>query len=260
MLYPNLTTVILQIVNFVVLSGLLYLLFFKPVMKQVRTRIETKERMMAQLARDQAEATRLRVELEKRMADLDDETAQIISFARERAETERIAVLRQAQDEVEHILVEAEMDSYRIREQAVQEFHDQILDAVLSISAQIIGRAAPPDLHERMVKQLCDHVWDLGRREIARVDAFRRSLGERTPTVTVNSALPLSPDMQSLLVRTFSALADRTPRLELRLDPTLSLGIRVRVGDIMIDNSIAGQLAEMREQVSQDLREQLKNE
>jgi F-type H+-transporting ATPase subunit b len=260
MLDPNLTTVVFQIVNFLVLAGLLYLLFFKPVMRKVRARVAEKERLMAKLVEDQAQAARLRAELQRRMADLDEETAQIISEAREQAETERVAVLRQAQQEVEHLLVEAQMDAFRVRQQAVDEFHDQFLDAILEISAQVVGRVAPADLHEAMVKQLTDRIRDMGRHESARVEALRRSLGERTPTVTISSARPLSPELQELLVRTFSALTDRTPRLEVRTDPSLALGMRVRVGDMMVDNSMAGQLAGLRESVSQSLKERLADE
>jgi F0F1-type ATP synthase delta subunit len=46
----------------------------------------------------------------------------------------------------------------------------------------------------------------------------------------------------------------------LHTDPTLALGVRVRIGDMMVDNSIAGQLAEVRESVSQGLKERLSNE
>lgn len=260
MLNPNLTTVIFQIVNFLVLSGLLYLLFFKPVMRKVQARLAEKERLTAQLIADQAEAARLRAEVQQRLNDLDEEADRIISNAHQQAEMERIAVLRRAQEEVEHLLIEAQMDAYRIRQQALDEFHDQLLDTILAISAQAIERVAPAELHEAMVRQLNERIREMSRREVARVEAFRRALGGRTPTVTVTSARPLSPELQGLLVRTFSALADRTPRLELHTDPALALGVRVRVGDMMIDNSIAGQLAEVRESVSRSLKERLGNE
>ncbi len=260
MLNPNLTTVVFQIVNFLILAIVLYLLFFKPVMRSVQARVTRHEQMQAQLVEDQAEAARVRAELEKRLADLDEETAKLISDARERAEAERVAVLRQAQSEVAHRLVEAEMDAYRIRQQSVDEFHDQLVDAILEIGGQVTGQLAIPELHDAMVAQLCERVRDMSRRETARVEAFRRALGERTPTVTITSARPLSPDMQGLLVRTLSGLADRTPYMELRTDPALALGLSVRVGDLMIDNSIAGQLAGLRDSVSQKLQERLSHE
>ncbi|HEC33475.1 MAG TPA: hypothetical protein ENI37_02025, partial [Chloroflexi bacterium] len=56
---------------------------------------------------------------------------------------------------------------------------------------------------------------------------------------------------------TFTALADRHVNLELKTDPALAAGIQVRLGDTLVDNSIGGQLAEMREAVSQALRERV---
>lgn len=257
---PNLTTVVFQIINFVVLAALLYLLFFKPMMRKVQARLDEKERLMAHLVEDQAEAARLRAEEERRTSNLDEEAARIISEAHGRAETERVAVLRQAQEEVEHLLVEAHMDAHRIRQQALDEFHDQLLESILAISAEAIERTAPDELQEALVRQLNERIREMGRHEIERVEAFRRALGGRTPTVTITSARPLSPELQGLLVRTFSALADRTPRMELHVDPALALGLRVRIGDMLVDNSIAGRLTEVRESISQSLKERLTSE
>lgn len=257
---PDWATVVFQIVNFLVLTGLLYLLFFKPVMRKVQVRLAERERLQAQLIEDQAKVAHLRAELEERLSALDEEVARIISEAHERAEVERVAVLRRAQEEVEHLLVEAHMDAYRIRQQAIDEFHDQLLDTILMISAQTIARVASDELHEAMVRQLNERIREMGRHEIPRVEAFRRALGERTPTVTITSARSLSPELQGLLVHTFSGLADRTPRMEVHIDPSLALGVRVRIGDMMIDNSITGHLTEVRESVLQSLKERLGNE
>jgi F0F1-type ATP synthase delta subunit len=110
------------------------------------------------------------------------------------------------------------------------------------------------------VQQLSDRIWELGRSEMERVETFRRSLGDRTPTAYVTTARPLSPEQQGLLARTFTALADRHVNLELKTDPALAAGIRVRLGDTIVDHSIAGQLADLRESVSTALKERMAHE
>jgi F0F1-type ATP synthase delta subunit len=50
-------------------------------------------------------------------------------------------------------------------------------------------------------------------------------------------------------------LADRNVNLEMNTDPSLSAGLRVRLGDIVVDNSLAGQLDELRDNVAQSLQE-----
>jgi len=260
MLNLDIATIVFQIINFLVLTALLYYFLFRPVMRGMKERAVEKEQLGRQIAEDQQEATKLRAELEARLAHANEEAAAIVATAREQAETERTALLEEAQAEIERILVEAHADAHRLRQQAVDDFHDELLDTILEISGWVIGRAAPPEVHDALVQQLSDRIWELGRSEMERVEAFRRSLGDRAPTVYVTSARPLSPEQQGLLARTFTALADRHVDLELKTDPALAAGIRVRLGDTLVDNSIGGQLVDLRESVATTLKERMAGE
>ena len=260
MLNLDIWTVAFQIINFLALAGLLYYFLFRPVMRNMKERAAEGERVNQEIAQNREDATRLRAELEARLAHDEEEASAIIAKGREQAETSRQVLLEEAQEEVERILVEAHTDAQRLRGQAVEDFHDELLDAILGISSQVIGQAAPPEVHSALIQQLSDRIWELGRSEMARVEAFRRSLGERAPTAYVTSAQPLSPEQQGLLARTFTALADRNVNLNVSTDSTLAAGMRVRLGDFIVDNSVAGQLSELREAVSGALRERLVDE
>jgi F-type H+-transporting ATPase subunit b len=260
MLNLDIWTIAFQIINFLALVAALYYLLFRPVMRNVKERAAEKEQLARESAQERQEAARLHAELETRLAHADEGTAAIIATARERAEAERKALLQETQAEVERILVEAHADAHRLRQQAVDESHDNLLDAILEISGWAISRTAPPEAHDALVQQLSDRIWELGRSEMERVETFRRSLGDRTPTAYVTTARPLSPEQQGLLARTFTALADRHVNLELKTDPSLAAGIQVRLGDTLVDHSIGGQLAELRETVSMALKEHLASE
>ena len=260
MLNLDIWTIAFQIINFLALVAALYYLLFRPVMRSVKERAAEKEQLAHELAQERQEAARLHAELETRLAHTDEEVATIIARAREQAEAERKALLQETQAEVERILVEAHADAHRLRQQAVDESHDDLLDAILEISAWAIGRTAPPEAHETLVQQLSDRIWELGRSEMERVETFRRALGDRTPTAYVTTARPLSPEQQGLLARTFTALADRHVNLESKTDPSLAAGIKVRLGDTLVDHSIGGQLAELRETVSMALKERMAGE
>ncbi|MCR4405800.1 MAG: F0F1 ATP synthase subunit delta [Anaerolineae bacterium] len=252
-------TVIFQIANFLLLVLLLNHFLFQPVMRRVAQRKAEKERLLQELNQEREEAARLRAEWEARLARAEEEAAALIAQAQEKAETERLALLQEAQVEVARILAEAHADTHQQRRLAIDSFHDELLDAILEISGQVIARTAPPEMHDSLVKQLNDRIWELGRSQMQRVEAFRRSLGTREPTAHVTTAHPLSPEQQGLLVRTLTALADRHVNLELRIDPSLAVGLQVRLGDTIVDNSIAGQLAGLREQVSAALKERMGN-
>lgn len=184
MLNLNIWTIAFQIINFLTLATALYYLLFQPVMRNLKERAAEKEQLARELAQERREAARLRAELEARVAHADEEAAAIIATAREQAEAERKALLQEAQAEMEHILTEAHADAHRLRQQAVDESHDALLDAILEISGWVIGRTAPPEMHDALFQQLSDRVWELGRSEMERVETLRRALGDRTPRPT----------------------------------------------------------------------------
>ena len=85
------------------------------------------------------------------------------------------------------------------------------------------------------------------------LENLRQALGDREPTVHVATARALTTEQQGLLARTFTALADRHVNLEVTVEPALAGGLRVRLGDMVVDNSIADRLEVLREGVSQSL-------
>ena len=244
---PDVATILFQIINFLVLAALLYRFLFRPLMRRAKERMEEKEGLLAELNQERDQAQELRVELEARLAHAHEEADSVRASAREETEGLRQATLQEAQVEVERILAEAHSEAHRLHQEALEAVQNEALDTILEISADLIGRTAPSEFHETLVQQLSDRIWEMGRSEMLRVEEFRRSLGDRAPTAYVTTARPLSPEQQGLLARTFTALADRHVNLELKTDAGLAAGLRVRLGDILVDNSVAGQLEELRQ-------------
>jgi F-type H+-transporting ATPase subunit b len=260
MLSLDWTTIAFQVINFLVLAAVLYRFVFRPVMGRVQERRAEREQLMKKTRKDQEEADSIRQALTERLEGAEREADQIVTEAQKRAEAERQQMLEEIEAEIERMLTDARQDVQQMRHQAMDKFHDELIGAILDVSAQVIRQAAPAEVHDRLLEQLTNRIWEMGREEMERVRAFRRSLGERTPTAHVTTAKPLSPQQQAELARTFTALADRHVDIHLDTDPALAAGMRVRLGDIVVDNSIAGRLGELQEEASQALRESLSHE
>ena len=260
MLELDAATVVFQIINFLILAALLYRLLFRPAMRTIQKRVQEREHLLRELERDRRTVALRRAELDERLSRLEEEAANILALARERAEAERAELLQQAKAEVEQILVEAQADAYRVRRQSVDTFQAELVDAVLEVSAIIIRNTVPDDVHDSLVRRLSERIWELGRTDIQRVEAFRQSLGEREPTAHIVTASSLALEQQGLMARTFTALADRHVNIEVQVDPKLVAGVRVRIGDIIVDSSIAGQMDELRDQAMVALGERVANE
>lgn len=256
-LIPDVWTVIFEILNFLAVTALLYWLLFKPSMKSIKERAEQKREMMNEIEEKREEVAALRSEWEKRVAGAEEKADELLAEAQEEAEQERQAILEEAQEEAERVLVESHADAARVRQRAIEDFHDDLVDAVLNISAVVIRQMAPEEMHRSMVEDLTDRIWEMGRSEMPRVESFRRSLGDRAPTAYVTTAQPLSSELRGSLARTLAALADRNVDLDIEVDPELAAGLRLRLGDIVIENSILGQLEDLEDRVSTSLRDQL---
>ena len=106
MLELDIWTVLLQFANFAVLAVLLYFVLFRPVMRSMKEREVEKDQAARDTAQDRQEAERLRAALKDRLAGVEEEAAAIIARANEQAETERSALLEEAEAETERILTD----------------------------------------------------------------------------------------------------------------------------------------------------------
>ena len=97
-----------------------------------------------------------------------------------------------------------------------------------------------------------ERIWELGRKEMQTVETIRKSLKDREPLVELVTAKPLTVEEQGTLVRTLSALADRNVRLEARVDPNLTAGLRIRLGDLIFDNSYQAKLMTLGEEIKKE--------
>jgi F-type H+-transporting ATPase subunit b len=259
MLELDLGTIAFQIANFVALAALLYFLLFRPTMRRVEARRSETERLRKEIAEERKENQRMRNELEARLANAEEEARDIIAGAQKQIDAERESVLEETEREIDRILSEARSRAQRLRRQQMEAFRQRLLDAILEIAGQAIGSVAPEEVHDRLTAQLSERIWDLGERDMDQVSAFRLSLGDRTPTAHIVTARELSLEQQGELARTLTALADRHVSLEVEIDPDTIAGIHVRLGDMIVDSSIAGQLDDLRDEVSVVLGARLGN-
>jgi F-type H+-transporting ATPase subunit delta len=93
----------------------------------------------------------------------------------------------------------------------------------------------------------------MGKSDMRAVQNLRDSLVDRVPTVEVAVPRELSVEQHNKLLNTFNALADKEVELEISIDPELVGGVKVRIGDIILDNSIGSHLTSLRDEINQKL-------
>lgn len=260
MLEINLVTILAEIFNFLILAIALYFILFKPVVKRMDENAKKRAALLITAQEKDDQAQELLTMIEERLENIDKEIEIHLEKAQEHAQAESEALLDATQKEAEKILLEAEQEAAKIQRQEIENFHDDFVNTIMQISGQVLSRTTPPEIHDNLVQGLTEEIWDLGKRDMRQVRTVRDSLAERIPTVHVASAKELTPDQQRALIRTFSALADRNVNMEIDIDPDLISGIRVRIGDLIVENTLAMELAELKNNIDETIAERVSND
>ncbi|MBN2555453.1 MAG: F0F1 ATP synthase subunit delta [Anaerolineales bacterium] len=257
MLTIDIPTIVFEILNFLALTALLYYLLFRPILRGVNARAEARQQAEEDIARQLTEAQALRAHLEERLAAVDHQISVMVAEAQDHMEETRRSTLESARHEAERILKEAASEARQLQQKAVGDQMDQLLSGIRDVSAELIRQTSPAETHDALVTELNERIWNLGSKEMVQVETIRRSFDKRFPTVVAETALDLKPRQVQELMRTLSALIDHEVELDVRTDPDLIFGLRVRVGDTVINNSVAAKLDKIMEDAGALLQEKL---
>ena len=216
-----------QILNFAVLAFLLRALLYKPILKMLderRAKIEKglQDARAAEQARQGAEAER----------------AHLLDEARVEAQKQRAEANQQAEQTAAKIKADAQADAEKIksdalagltaeRDKMLSELRGQIAALAIAAANKVVGAT----LDEQRQRALINDFF-------AKVPAEVRSgLSDVAGKAIVTSALPLT-DAEQATVRRDLSLAE----IEFKVDPAILGGLVVRVGDRVVDGSVAGRL------------------
>jgi F-type H+-transporting ATPase subunit b len=257
MLNIDLVTILAQVINFLILAVALYFILFKPIVRGMNERAAERQALLEEARREEEEAANKLAEINQRLGAIDAEVETRLEEAYQKAQEQSASLLEATRLEAEQILGEAEKEAQKRQQQEVAQLQEELVDSILDISGQVLAKAAPDVVHDNFIDELTHEIWELGKTDMRQVHAIRESLADRTPTVFVNSAKELTPDQQRNLIRTFSALADTNVNMEINIDPKLITGIRVRMGDLVVENTLAMELTELKSDIAAALEEKL---
>jgi F-type H+-transporting ATPase subunit b len=224
-----------QIVNFVVLAVLLRALLYGPVTKMLderRAKIEKglEDARQAEVARANAEAERQKI-LDGARA----EAQKIRAEANQQAEQTAAKIRADAQAEAEKTKADALAELGGERDKMLSELRGQIAALAIAASNKLIGESLDRARQQALIADF-----------FAKVPAdVRVSLSGVTGEAEVLSAVPLTPEEQSRVKRELSLDA-----VSFKVDPKLLGGLRVRVGDKVVDGSVAAQLESLHASLS----------
>lgn len=238
----NLGFFLFQVFNFTIVLVLLYAWAYKPIVGMLENR-KNKIAQSMEDARIAAEA-RANAEADARtiLAKAQAEAAEKVREATQRAEVAAQDVHSAAEAEAAKIREGAVADATVERDRVLGDLRGQIASLAIAATQKLIGEA----LDERRQRSLIDEFFSglkSGKVEVLEGTDARAAAAE------ITSALPLT-DAEKEAVRTQITSKVGAQTVAFRVDPAILGGLVVKVGDKVMDASVAGRLENLRGSLS----------
>ena len=239
-----------QLVNFLILIGLLRRYLYGPVMDAMDER-EHNINARLEEARERREAARQKAEEYKAMQEaFEAERDERWHEVEEAAEERRRALIDEAREEVEHLERAWRESLKQERETFLQTLSERAVEETIALTRRVLRDLANAELEAQALGHFVEHLAHLeGDERGALEDAFAASKGR----ATVRSAFGLSDDQVD---RIREALRDYSPadvNLQVETDDALGIGVTVRVGDRKVAWTLERYLTDLVDRVRERL-------
>jgi F-type H+-transporting ATPase subunit b len=231
----NLGYLLVQIISFSVLFLILSAWVFKPLIQMLERRRETiqkglEDARVASEARENAEAEAEKIIDEKRQ-----EASEIVRQATVRAEEAEKEVKAATQRELDEMRKQAKAEIEEERNQVLGEVRGQVAALAMAAAQKLIGEALDEQRQRALIDEFFSGV------KAGKVTVVEPAEGD---AAVVTSALPLTDAEQQTIA---SQVLKGQGQVEFKVDPSILGGLVVRVGDKVLDGSVAGKLDTMRQ-------------
>ena len=152
----NLPTLIAQIVNFIILFGLLYLVAYKPIMRMFDERSRKIKESMEQTEFIKEKATQAEEEFEKRIEAAAKEGQEVVARAARTGEELRQKAQGQARQEGEALINRARAEIQRERDEAIDELRKEFADLTILAAEKVIDRSLDKKAHRQLIDRVLE--------------------------------------------------------------------------------------------------------
>ena len=150
----NLPTLIAQIVNFLILLGLLYLVAYKPIMRMLDERSRRVRESMEQTELIKQQAEHAEEEIKKQLAAASKEGQEVITRAARTGEDVRQKAQQEARQDAESLITRARVEIQRERDEAIDELREEFADLTILAAGKVIDRSLDKKTHRQLIDKV----------------------------------------------------------------------------------------------------------
>jgi F-type H+-transporting ATPase subunit b len=235
----NWTTIILEMVNFLVLVWILKRFLYQPVLHVIEQRRARIQASLDEAQARQQQTDQLQRQYERRLADWQAEKA----HAREALQQELDSQRKQAMHTLEVSLAEAREKAQVVEQRRQQELEQHMAREALELGGRFVSRL----LQELAGPELEGRILDLLGAELARVpesqlQALQRALQEHGRPLRVESAHTLNQQQRQTLLHHLQQSFGEEVTCSFKEQPALIAGLRLSMGDWSLQANLRDEL------------------
>lgn len=152
----SLPVLVAQIVNVVILLGLLYLVAYKPVMRMLDERSRRVKESIEQADSIKEQAARAEEEVKKQLEAAGREGQERISQAVQIGEEVKQKAQQEARQEAETLVARARTEIQRERDDAIDELRKEVADLTILAAGKVIERSLDKKAHRELIDKVLE--------------------------------------------------------------------------------------------------------
>lgn len=246
-------TLVAQIVNFLLLMGLLWYFLFRPVIRAVDRREEEIAGRIDEADQKKKDAEEERQQLQEQRQELEDNRQQYLAEAKEEAEKKRKELVNQAREEVEEARQRWRNSLQREKDSFLQDLRRRASHQVFQSVRKVLRDLADADVEARMVQAFIDR---LGHLPEERQQEIHDGLAQTDDGFVVRSAFEIPDEKQNTIRERLNQLVNEERRVEFETSDQIIAGIEAQAGG----QKVAWTMTNYLEGLEQDVQEALETQ
>lgn len=223
----NLSTFILEIINFLILIWILQRLFYKPLLAVIDKRKQHIDQSLADAKKLHQEADELRSLYENRQKLWMQEKKAALGALHQQIEAEKNAQMDKLHVELEQERQKAKVTLTRQQQELQQQAEKQALQNGARFAGILLKQSASPELEAQLFAMLLDNLKTLPEA----CTLCLQTLGtKKSVLIKITSAYPLTDDLRQQLEQKLGSLINTSGVFQYYQDTSLIAGVRIDIG------------------------------
>jgi len=235
----NLSTFVLEIINFLILVWILQRLFYKPLLELIAKRKQSIDQSVADAKTIQQQAEEQRSLYENRQKLWEQEKQAALAALRQQLESERRMQLERLNADLDQERQKAKVTLSRQQQELQQQAEKQALQNGARFAGMLLQQSASPELEARLCALLIDHLTTLP--EACRLCLQMLGTKKSVP-IKITSAYPLTIDLQQQLELKLGSLITSQINFQYHQDAELIAGLRIDIGAWVLNANLQHEL------------------